>query len=201
MRRCSGGNGSAHRSRPQVRAYATSFAFVRMDELVRRYLADRNDPREVTADPHARYFGTEPDERSLLPGDGARVAATTFEEWLKESILRGRAWTRSSGSAAMTRIRPLRRLFRNPCERSQRFVHRLRVRKYLRHIRIQDDDRHAGSNQSCIRIRSCLREIVFGQNLVGRDLRPARCRTFLNTLPTHWLLHMQCALRASRAGR
>jgi uncharacterized protein YbjT (DUF2867 family) len=59
----------------------------RMDELVRRYLADRNDPREVIADPHARYFGTELGERSLLPGDGARIAATSFEEWLKESMV------------------------------------------------------------------------------------------------------------------
>jgi len=59
----------------------------RMDELVRRFLADRNDPRKVIADPHARYFGTELTERSLLPGEGAKIAATSFEDWLKESMI------------------------------------------------------------------------------------------------------------------
>lgn len=58
----------------------------RMNELVRRFLADRNDPREVIADPHARYFGTELGERSLLPGDGATIASTSFEEWLSDSM-------------------------------------------------------------------------------------------------------------------
>jgi hypothetical protein len=59
----------------------------RMDELVRRFLADRNDPREVIADPHARYFGTELGERSLLPGDGGTIAPTSFEDWLEESVV------------------------------------------------------------------------------------------------------------------
>jgi uncharacterized protein YbjT (DUF2867 family) len=58
----------------------------RMDQLVRRFLADRNDPREVIADPHARYFGTDLGERSLLPGDGATIAGTSFEDWLRESM-------------------------------------------------------------------------------------------------------------------
>ena len=31
----------------------------RLDELIRRGLGARNDPREVIADPHARYFGAE----------------------------------------------------------------------------------------------------------------------------------------------
>ena len=35
----------------------------RLDELVRRGLAARNDPREVVADPHARYYGVELSER------------------------------------------------------------------------------------------------------------------------------------------
>jgi uncharacterized protein YbjT (DUF2867 family) len=59
----------------------------RMDELVRRFLADRNDPCEVIADPHARYFGTELGERSLLPGDDATIAPTSFEDWLEESVV------------------------------------------------------------------------------------------------------------------
>lgn len=42
----------------------------------------RADPREVVADPLARYFGTALDERELLPADDAALATTTFGEWL-----------------------------------------------------------------------------------------------------------------------
>lgn len=37
----------------------------RLDELVRRDLAARNDPREVISDPHARYFGIQVSQRTL----------------------------------------------------------------------------------------------------------------------------------------
>ena len=53
----------------------------RLDELVRRVLRGKGDTRTVTADLHARYFGAELDERSLVPGSGARVAPTRFEDW------------------------------------------------------------------------------------------------------------------------
>jgi uncharacterized protein YbjT (DUF2867 family) len=59
----------------------------RFDELVRKGLRARNDPREVVADPHARYFGAELDERSLVPGDDARLGETRFEEWLSQAAL------------------------------------------------------------------------------------------------------------------
>ncbi len=55
---------------------------LRLDELVRQALTARDDPREVVADPDARYFGAELDERTLLPGDGARLGDTRFEDWL-----------------------------------------------------------------------------------------------------------------------
>src|SRR5262245_45855477 len=38
----------------------------RFDELIRQDLASRNDPRKVVVDPHARYFGAELGERSLV---------------------------------------------------------------------------------------------------------------------------------------
>jgi uncharacterized protein YbjT (DUF2867 family) len=57
----------------------------RMDELVRRRLAALNDPREVVADPEARYSGAKIGERTLVPGDGARLGGTTFETWLTQS--------------------------------------------------------------------------------------------------------------------
>jgi uncharacterized protein YbjT (DUF2867 family) len=54
----------------------------RFDELIRLGLSARKDPREVIADPHARYFGTELSERSLVPGDDAQLGETRFEDWL-----------------------------------------------------------------------------------------------------------------------
>jgi uncharacterized protein YbjT (DUF2867 family) len=54
----------------------------RLDELIRRFLISRNDAREVTPDVHARYFGTELDDRSLVPGGNPRIGATKFDTWL-----------------------------------------------------------------------------------------------------------------------
>jgi uncharacterized protein YbjT (DUF2867 family) len=54
----------------------------RFDELVRRLLSAKNDPRRVTADVHARYYGAELEEHSLTPGNDARIAPTRFEDWL-----------------------------------------------------------------------------------------------------------------------
>jgi uncharacterized protein YbjT (DUF2867 family) len=54
----------------------------RFDELIRQRLTALNDPREVVADPHARYFGAELSERSIVPGDTAELGGTRFEDWL-----------------------------------------------------------------------------------------------------------------------
>src|SRR5258705_8215177 len=45
----------------------------RFDELIRLGLRAREDPRDVVADPHARYFGAELGERSLVPDNDARL--------------------------------------------------------------------------------------------------------------------------------
>ncbi|TSE14147.1 SDR family oxidoreductase [Mesorhizobium intechi] len=58
---------------------------IRMSDLVARFLRATNDPRKVTADPHARYFGTELDESSLVPGDHPRIGAIRFEDWFSHS--------------------------------------------------------------------------------------------------------------------
>jgi uncharacterized protein YbjT (DUF2867 family) len=55
----------------------------RLDELIRRDLAARTDPREVISDPHARYYGIAVSERTLVPNDGARLGETRFEDWLR----------------------------------------------------------------------------------------------------------------------
>jgi uncharacterized protein YbjT (DUF2867 family) len=57
----------------------------RLDELVRQGLRARDDPREVVADPHARYFGAELSERTLVSGDDARLGKTRFGDWLSSS--------------------------------------------------------------------------------------------------------------------
>lgn len=58
----------------------------RLDELARLFLEASDDRRQVTADVHARYFGAELDDRSLTPGDDARIASTRFEDWLGQSV-------------------------------------------------------------------------------------------------------------------
>jgi uncharacterized protein YbjT (DUF2867 family) len=57
----------------------------RLDELVRRRLASLNDPREVIADPNARYSGAKVSEKTLVPGNNARLGETRFETWLTQS--------------------------------------------------------------------------------------------------------------------
>jgi uncharacterized protein YbjT (DUF2867 family) len=54
----------------------------RFDELVRQRLSVLNDPREVIADPQARYFGAEMSEKSLVPVGDAQLGETRFEDWL-----------------------------------------------------------------------------------------------------------------------
>ncbi|MCY1008096.1 SDR family oxidoreductase [Nannocystis pusilla] len=58
---------------------------VRLPELVRRWLAATQDPREVVADPGARYFGARLEDDTLVPGPGARLGAVTFEAWFARS--------------------------------------------------------------------------------------------------------------------
>jgi len=57
----------------------------RLDEMVRRRLAQLKDPREVVTDPNARYSGAKVSERTLLPGSNARLGETRFETWLAQS--------------------------------------------------------------------------------------------------------------------
>ena len=57
----------------------------RVDELVRRRLASLKDPREVIADSNARYSGAKITEKTLVPGNDARLGHMTFENWLTQS--------------------------------------------------------------------------------------------------------------------
>jgi uncharacterized protein YbjT (DUF2867 family) len=57
----------------------------RLDDLVRRVLNLSDDPRRVTIEIHARCRCAELDDRSLIPGDDARIASTLFDDWLIQS--------------------------------------------------------------------------------------------------------------------
>jgi uncharacterized protein YbjT (DUF2867 family) len=59
----------------------------RLDELIRRVLREAGDPREVITDPHARYFGAQLGERTLVPSDAARLAETRFDDWLSQAVV------------------------------------------------------------------------------------------------------------------
>jgi len=60
----------------------------RLDELIRRGLAARKDPREVVADARARYYGIEVKERTLVPEDDAKLGKIRFEDWLAQGNLK-----------------------------------------------------------------------------------------------------------------
>jgi uncharacterized protein YbjT (DUF2867 family) len=55
-----------------------------LDELVRRGLAAKGDPREVVTDEQAPYYGVRLSERTLLPGPEARLGEITFDKWLAQ---------------------------------------------------------------------------------------------------------------------
>ncbi|MFD4957202.1 SDR family oxidoreductase [Microbacterium sp. NPDC058389] len=60
-----------------------------LDEMVRRGLTFRGDPREVLTDPDAPYFGARMEERTLMPVSGVQVFTTTLAEWLPANPPRG----------------------------------------------------------------------------------------------------------------
>jgi uncharacterized protein YbjT (DUF2867 family) len=63
----------------------------RLDELVRLRLRALGDPREVIADPDARYFGARLGDLTLVPDGIADLGATRFEEWLNSQSGGGRS--------------------------------------------------------------------------------------------------------------
>ena len=57
----------------------------RFNELIRLGLNARKDPRQVIADPDARYFGSKLSDGSLVPSGDALFGETRFEDWLSRS--------------------------------------------------------------------------------------------------------------------
>jgi uncharacterized protein YbjT (DUF2867 family) len=60
---------------------------IRMDEFVRQFLSATGDARKVNTDVHARYFGAELNDQSLVPEPGGkpRLGKTHYKDWLKRS--------------------------------------------------------------------------------------------------------------------
>lgn len=57
-----------------------------LPDLIRTALTSRGDSRTVVADQAASYWGgVDIDERTLVPGPGATLFDTRFEDWLLES--------------------------------------------------------------------------------------------------------------------
>ena len=54
------------------------------DEFVRQGLKAKGDPRTVVADPTARYFGAQLQERSLLPTNAVHIGEIRFSDWLAQ---------------------------------------------------------------------------------------------------------------------
>lgn len=62
---------------------------IRQDDLVRQFLSATGDARKLIIDPHARYYGLEVDDASLVPGPGPSLGSTHFAEWLRHAVARG----------------------------------------------------------------------------------------------------------------
>jgi uncharacterized protein YbjT (DUF2867 family) len=62
---------------------------IRMDDLVRQYLTAIRDPRQVTTDPSAGYFGTPVNDECLMPGPNYRRGPTRFGVWLTRAVPQG----------------------------------------------------------------------------------------------------------------
>ena len=56
-----------------------------IDEIARKFLVAQDDRRQVIADVHARYFGSQLSHRSPLPGAHPRLGPTRFHNWLSRA--------------------------------------------------------------------------------------------------------------------
>ena len=58
---------------------------LRFEDFIARTLSSKKDKRTVVADPHARYFGTELNEDSLVTVGQARLGQTRLDAWLSRA--------------------------------------------------------------------------------------------------------------------
>ncbi len=60
---------------------------VQLDQLAREILTASEDPRSITIDPEALFFGVGLAKTTLLPGADALVGTMTFHDWLSRSMM------------------------------------------------------------------------------------------------------------------
>jgi uncharacterized protein YbjT (DUF2867 family) len=61
---------------------------VLLPDLIRTALTARGDSRTVVVDPAAQYWGIDIGEHTLVPGAGARLFDTRFEDWILQAAAR-----------------------------------------------------------------------------------------------------------------
>lgn len=59
---------------------------IRMDELIQQSLIATHDPRQVTTDPQALYYGVKVNDQSLTPSPNPLIGPTRFADWLSRSV-------------------------------------------------------------------------------------------------------------------
>ena len=59
---------------------------IRLNELLRQFLAAHGDTRTIVTDPSAGYFGTAVNDQSLTPGANPMLGQKRFADWLKQSV-------------------------------------------------------------------------------------------------------------------
>ena len=59
-----------------------------MSDFIRYYLNTTNDSRQLIADDHALYFGTEINDESLVPSKYARLGKIKYEDWLSTQLIK-----------------------------------------------------------------------------------------------------------------
>lgn len=59
---------------------------LRLSDLAAAVLTAYEDPRRLIVDRHARYFGAELTDQSLLPSRDARIGSLRFDDWLRQTL-------------------------------------------------------------------------------------------------------------------
>lgn len=59
---------------------------IRMDELIRQFLAAQRDTRTVVTDDRVGYFGAPVDDHSLTPGANPLLGSSRFSDWLRQNV-------------------------------------------------------------------------------------------------------------------
>lgn len=63
-------------------------ALMKMSDFVAYYLDATDDPRIIEPNKHARYFGAELTDESLVPGKDARLGLLKFTDWINVQALK-----------------------------------------------------------------------------------------------------------------